>query len=364
MRSIAVLTSPEVPIPAKGLAIIKSLPCETTVCVPDDAIEAMERAEACFVWDTDLTGYIESNWRAFAHLEWMHVAVTGVDSFLFPSLVESDVTMTNAAGIYNDSIAEFVSFCVLSQSKRSRLLEAQQQKHAWSHATSTAVKHSNAVIYGVGSIGRTVGRTLAGLGMNVRGIDPDTNVAEGFECIYRTEEMNEAASWADHFIICAPLTEQTRHSVNSGVFKAMKPTCHLVNVGRGPIVDERSRRALMCSRKNPYQPTVRYGIWTTSASPLIYPETPEISSLRSSISSRISRICGSTENPFPSSLIKGKDTRFAPRRNGTDPAFTIRPAISFDSHPPRNRACKAAARHMPAKQDEPRISQQKSARTK
>lgn len=240
MRSIAVLTSPEVPIPAKGLAIIKSLPCETTVCVPDDAIEAMKRAEACFVWDTDLTGYIESNWRAFAHLEWMHVAVTGVDSFLFPSLVESDVTMTNAAGIYNDSIAEFVSFCVLSQSKRSRLLEAQQQKHAWSHATSTAVKHSNAVIYGVGSIGRTVGRMLAGLGMNVRGIDPYTNVAEGFECIYRTEEMNEAASWADHFIICAPLTEQTRHSVNSGVFKAMKPTCHLVNVGRGPIVDERS----------------------------------------------------------------------------------------------------------------------------
>ena len=43
MRSIAVLTSPEVPIPAKGLAIIKSLPCETTVCVPDDAIEAMKR---------------------------------------------------------------------------------------------------------------------------------------------------------------------------------------------------------------------------------------------------------------------------------------------------------------------------------
>ena len=75
MRSIAVLTSPEVPIPAKGLAIIKSLPCETTVCVPDDAIEAMKRAEACFVWDTDLTGYIESNWRAFAHLEGFRVGL-------------------------------------------------------------------------------------------------------------------------------------------------------------------------------------------------------------------------------------------------------------------------------------------------
>ena len=240
MRSIAVLTSAETPIPTKGLAIIKSLPCEILFCNPDNAVEMMERAEACFVWDTDLTGYIKSNWRAFAHLKWMHVAVTGVDSFLFPSLIESNITMTNAAGIYNDSIAEFVSFCVLAQAKRSRMLEAQQQRRAWSHVTSAAIKHSNAVVYGVGSIGRAVGRTLAGLGMNVRGIDPYTNVAEGFECIYRTEEMDEAASWADHFIICAPLTEQTRRSVNDDVFKAMKSTCHLVNVGRGPIVDERS----------------------------------------------------------------------------------------------------------------------------
>lgn len=298
MKSITVLTSPKTSIPAKGLAIIKSLPCETSVCVSDNAIEAVERADACFVWDTDLTGYIESNWRAFDHLEWMHVAVTGVDSFLFPSLVESNVALTNAAGIYNDSIAEFVSFCILSQSKQSRTLEAQQQRHAWSHVTSATIKHSNAVVYGVGSIGRTVGWTLASLGMNVRGIDPYTNVAEGFECIYRTREMNEAASWADHFIICAPLTEQTHHSVNGNVFKAMKPTCHLVNVGRGPIVDERSliealrsgqigSASLDVFENEPLPPdSPLWEMDNDRITPHIYPETPETSSLRSSISSR------------------------------------------------------------------------------
>lgn len=136
------------------------------------------------------------------------------------------------------SFSEFVLFCVLSHAKQRRLLESQQRNHEWRHATSATVKESNAVIYGVGSIGRTVGKTLTKLGLHVRGIDPYTSVAEGFECIYRNDDMRETAAWSDYFIICAPLTEQTRHSVNAEIFDAMKASCHVINVGRGPIIDE------------------------------------------------------------------------------------------------------------------------------
>ena len=53
MKSIAVLTSPEVPLPAEGCALLDTLPCTTTVCTPGNAAEVVGASEACFVWDTD-----------------------------------------------------------------------------------------------------------------------------------------------------------------------------------------------------------------------------------------------------------------------------------------------------------------------
>ena len=97
MKSIAVLTSPEVPLPAEGCALLDTLPCTTTVCTPGNAAEVVGASEACFVWDTDLTSYIESQWDAFAHLSWMHVAVTGVD-LTFVLMIWIAITCTIGCG--------------------------------------------------------------------------------------------------------------------------------------------------------------------------------------------------------------------------------------------------------------------------
>lgn len=239
-HSIAVLTSEGVTLPQTAKQIFDELPCSVTVCTPDNAFEVLPQADALLVWDTDQHAFMEQHWGAFDHLRWIHVAVTGVDSFMFPALKDSAVTVTNAAGIYNDSIAEFVAYAVLSSAKRARLLNAQQSSRRWRHIYSETVRGTHAVVYGVGSIGRTVGAMLHALGMQVRGVDPGTAVAEGFDFIYPVSDLVEAARWADHFIICAPLTDSTRHSIGEKIFSVMRPTCHVINVGRGPIIDEQA----------------------------------------------------------------------------------------------------------------------------
>jgi phosphoglycerate dehydrogenase-like enzyme len=92
---------------------------------------------------------------------------------------------------------------------------------------------------GTGAIGRETARLLRAVGMEVRGAgrtprsgDPD------FGEVAASAELAAHAGWCDYLVNAAPLTEQTRALIDATVFAAMKPSAHLVNIGRGPTVVE------------------------------------------------------------------------------------------------------------------------------
>jgi phosphoglycerate dehydrogenase-like enzyme len=73
-----------------------------------------------------------------------------------------------------------------------------------------------------------------GAGWTARDGDPD------FDVVVSSAELADHAGWADHLVVVAPLTPDTRGLVDARVLAAMKRGGHLVNVGRGPIVDEQA----------------------------------------------------------------------------------------------------------------------------
>jgi phosphoglycerate dehydrogenase-like enzyme len=102
------------------------------------------------------------------------------------------------------------------------------------------------LVVGTGGIGREIARLLRVAGLEVRGVgrvaradDPD------FGEVIASSELKAAAGWADHLILAAPLTEATRGLVDDQVLSAMKPDAHLVNVARGPLVDEKALLAAL-----------------------------------------------------------------------------------------------------------------------
>jgi phosphoglycerate dehydrogenase-like enzyme len=200
--------------------------------------DALVGADALLLWDF-FSPAVREAWGKADRLRWIHVAAAGVDKLLFDELVESDVTVTNARGVFDRPIAEFVLAVILAQAKRLPSSLARQRRREWQHEESDAVHGRNALVVGTGSIGRETGRLLRAVGMQVRGAgrtarsgDPD------FGDVLASADLAEHVGWADHVVLVTPLTDRTRGLVDASVLRAMKPTAHLVNVGRGPVVDE------------------------------------------------------------------------------------------------------------------------------
>ncbi|MCW2756407.1 MAG: 2-hydroxyacid dehydrogenase [Nocardioidaceae bacterium] len=206
----------------------------------DHLATAVEGADALLLWDFFSTS-VRDVWDHADRLTWIHVAAAGVDKLLFPALVDSDVAVTNARGVFDRPIAEFVLGVVLAHAKQLPASFALQRDKRWEHRDTQTIQGRNALVVGTGSIGRETARLLRAVGMEVRGAgrsarsgDPD------FGDVLSSAELEQHVGWADHLVLVTPLTDQTRGLVGEQVLRAMKPTAHLVNVGRGPVVDEQA----------------------------------------------------------------------------------------------------------------------------
>jgi phosphoglycerate dehydrogenase-like enzyme len=191
--------------------------------------EAARGADVLFLWDFFSSALGEA-WPNADALKWVHVAAAGVDAMMFDELRASEVLVTNAHGTFDRPIAEFALASILAHDK---------QESVWQHRELTPTGGSRALVVGTGGIGRATARLLRAVGLEVRGVGRTARDNDGdFGTVVPSADLAEHASWADHVVLIAPLTEQTRHMMNAKVFAAMKPSAHLVNVGRGALVDE------------------------------------------------------------------------------------------------------------------------------
>ncbi len=211
---------------------------EIRLTEPDGLPDALEGADALFLWDF-FSGAVQNAWPRADRLQWIHVAAAGVDTLMFDELAASEVVVTNAQGFFDRPIAEFVLGAVLAQAKDFAASQRYKQQRRWAHRETRRVQGQRALVIGTGAIGRETARLLGAVGMEVRGVgrtarqeDPD------FGVVVASEELAEHAGWADHLINAAPLTPQTRGLISAEVLAAMGPEAHLINIGRGESVDE------------------------------------------------------------------------------------------------------------------------------
>lgn len=111
----------------------------------------------------------------------------------------------------------------------------------WGRPTGEALIDRTALIIGLGAVGTALARRLHAMGMTILATDlyPPENIdAFGVSQVAAPDGLNAFLPQADFVISTVTLTPDTRESLNRSIFERMKPTAYLINISRGPIVNE------------------------------------------------------------------------------------------------------------------------------
>jgi D-3-phosphoglycerate dehydrogenase len=100
-------------------------------------------------------------------------------------------------------------------------------------------------VLGLGNIGRELCRLAEPFGLRRVAHDPYAGATEGVELL----ALDDLLRTADFVCVCCALTPQTRHLLNAERLALMKPTAYLINVARGPIVDQQALTRTLQERR-------------------------------------------------------------------------------------------------------------------
>jgi phosphoglycerate dehydrogenase-like enzyme len=203
----------------------------------DELIELAPETDAVYFWRAD-RDQLPSAWARFERLRWIQSASAGVDLLLFPALVESDVAVTNARGVFDEPIAEWVLAMLLAFTTDTLRTLALQRERRWEHRETRRLAGSRLVIVGPGPIGRAAARKARALGMQVIAVGRTARIDDELGQVTAIERLHETLGTADHVLNALPLAPGTTGLFDAAAFAAMRPSATFVNVGRGATVDE------------------------------------------------------------------------------------------------------------------------------
>lgn len=224
------------------LAMLERLPQDVRVAageLPEALAGAAPAADAILAWFTT-RDRLESALALAPQVRWVHVSSAGVDTLLFPALVESAAVLTNARGAFSWSLGEFVLAAILHFAKDLPRMRRAQQAGRWEPFDVEGVQGKTLGVVGYGDIGRAVVERARPFGMRILAVRRKARPDALVDAVYGPESLAEVAAASDYLAVAAPLTEETRGLVGEAAIRAMRPGAVLINVGRGPVVDERA----------------------------------------------------------------------------------------------------------------------------
>jgi phosphoglycerate dehydrogenase-like enzyme len=236
---LMVIADPAAPF----LKAISELPAGLEIFVSDDAARLQARApdaDAILYAGLD-AGLLAKVLPRASRLRWLHCLWTGVDGLLIPEVIGHPAQFTNGRGVFRTPLSDWVIAAMLFFAFDLRRVIRQQDHHVWEPFVAHTLAGRTLGIVGYGAIGsaaaaraRPFGMTIAALRRRQKLFTADSLVDRQ----YGPGELQELMSVSDYVLVATPLTRETRGLIGETEIAAMRQTSILLNIGRGPVIDE------------------------------------------------------------------------------------------------------------------------------
>lgn len=164
----------------------------------------------------------------------------GTDNIDKAAAASAGVVVTNTPGVFGGEVADVAIGYVVMLARQLHRVDASVRAGGWFKHEGRSLEGMTIGIVGFGSIGQAIARRARGFGMPLVAYDAfAATLAEPATALEtRLVPLPEMLATSDFVVLSCPLTPETRHLLNDETLRLLKPGSFVVNVARGPLIEE------------------------------------------------------------------------------------------------------------------------------
>ena len=170
----------------------------------------------------------------------------GVDNVDFDACRDLGIPIINTPGMFGAEVADIAVGYVIALARHTFEIDRGVREGGWPKPRGISLAGKTVALVGYGDIGRNTARRLLAADMRIVAYDPfadPASIEAGVELAAWPERLEEA----DFVVINCALTSSSLHLIDAAALQQIKPGVRIINVGRGPVIDE---QALMAGLAN------------------------------------------------------------------------------------------------------------------
>ena len=172
----------------------------------------------------------------------------GVDNVDFDACKDLNIPIINTPDMFGREVADIAMGYVIALARETFEIDRAVRDGKWIKPRGISLSGKKVALVGFGDIGQSTAKRLLALDMDVIAYDPFADNNPNLPEVER-EVWPTRVEEADFIVVTCSLTKSSFHMVNADVFKQAKDGVRVVNVGRGPIIDETSLEDALKSGK-------------------------------------------------------------------------------------------------------------------
>ena len=223
--------------PARQLGL-DIIPAKTTqVLSEEELIALLPEYDGWIIGDDPATKSVftaAKDGRLMAAVKWG----IGVDNVDFAACKELNIPITNTPNMFGGEVADVAIGFMLGLARQTFYIDREIRNNVgWPKPAGMSVSGKKVGIVGFGDIGFNTSKRLMGFDVEIIAFDPVIEGNRGLDYVSR-KSWPEGLGELDFLIFTCALTKDNKHMLNRQTIQMLKPGCRIINVARGPLIDE------------------------------------------------------------------------------------------------------------------------------